>query len=68
MNRGYTELDFFIMGASIASGRSFWVNNGETNKEDINSDSNNNEIDMIVTRRNNGRTVRLTLRQGGNGT
>lgn len=67
MNRGYTELDFFIMGASIASGRSFWVNNGETNKEDIDSDS-SSEINMRVTRRNNGRTVRLTLRQGGNGT
>lgn len=67
MNRGYTELDFFIMGASIASGRSFWVNNGETNKEDIDSDSSSN-IDVRVTRRNNGRTVRLTLRQGGNGT
>lgn len=67
MNRGYTELDFFIMGASIASGRSFWVNNGETNKEEKDSD-NSSEINMRVTRRNNGRTVRLTLRQGGNGT
>lgn len=56
----YNDFMYFIMGASIASGRMFWVGEeGSTNKK-IKSDS-----ELISSVSKDGTVARLSVRAGG---
>lgn len=56
----YSDFIYFIMGASIASGRVFWVGDeGSTNKKI----KTNTEISSSISK--DGNVARLSLRAGG---
>ena len=60
----FESYEWFVIGASIASGSSFWnTKSGENNKSLIDNSDDNSEVSVRLSR--DSSTVRITRRTGG---